>query len=223
MFKVRRIWALGTCVVAAMCVVAVFPTNHSAVATPSLQTGMLAQYPFIRDTQVESCVTCHMPAKKDFLNDYGLALRDAKINFKEIEDLDSDGDGVSNLDEIKDETFPGSLADTPEYFMFHVDFSKDDPNLGRVHFNHEMHVIKESFLSKGNCKNCHGKRLFPKVFDDKVSIRQLAHQICWRCHETSGSELAPTDCTGCHTGIKNMLGELKKRLGEAGEDVPPGS
>lgn len=214
MMRVRTIWTFVACMVLATCLAVIFPPGDLAVATPGLQTAMLARYPFIRDTQVESCVTCHMPAKEDFLNSYGLALRDAKISFEEIEDLDSDGDGVSNLDEIKDETFPGSLATTPEYYIFHVDFSKDDPKLGEVHFNHEMHTIKESFLSKGKCKNCHGKHQFPKVFNDKESVRSLAHQICWRCHETSGSELAPKDCTGCHTGIKDMLEDLKERLKE---------
>lgn len=214
MMRGRRIWVIGASIAVAVCVAAVLPPGDSAVATPSLQTAMLARYPFIRDTQVENCGTCHMPAKEDFLNGYGIALRDAKINFAEVEDLDSDEDGVSNLEEIKDETFPGSLATTPEYYIFHVDFSKDDPKLGAVHFNHEMHTVKESFLSKGNCKNCHGKHQFPKVFNDKESTRALAHQICWRCHETSGSELAPTDCTGCHTGIKDMLEELKSQLQE---------
>ena len=214
MLRASRIrWSI-VLIVFGLCVSAVLPPGESTVATPSLQTAMLAQYPFIRDTQVENCVTCHMPAKADFLNGYGLALRDAKMSFEEVGDLDSDGDGVSNLDEIKDETFPGSLATTPEYYIFHVDFSKDDPKLGEVHFNHEMHVIKESFLSKGKCKNCHGKHQFPKVFNDKESVRALSHQICWRCHETSGSKLAPTDCTDCHTGVKDMLEELKERLKE---------
>lgn len=183
-----------------------------AYATPSLQTAFISQYPALRDTPLQSCTTCHMPAKEDFLNGYGLALKDAKMSFVEIEELDSDGDKVSNIDEINDESFPGSQAEAPEYYIFHVNFSEEDPELGKVHFNHEMHVIKESFLSKGRCANCHGKNLFPKEYNDSVSIRPLAHQICWRCHETSGSKLAPTDCTGCHTGIKDMLDDVKKLL-----------
>ncbi len=186
--------------------------SSSAFAIPSLQTAMLARYPSIRDTPLNNCATCHMPNDKDFLNMYGLALREARMNFEEIEDEDSDGDGVSNLDEINDESFPGSRTVSPEYFMFHVNFSETNPELGKVHFNHEMHVIKESFLSKGRCSNCHGKNMFPKKYDDSKSIRPLAHQICWRCHETSGSKLAPRDCTGCHTGIKDMLEDFKKLI-----------
>lgn len=189
-----------------------FLGGEIAFATPSLQTAFIAQYPNLRDTPLQSCTTCHMPAKKDFLNGYGLALKEAKMNFEEVEEVDSDGDGTTNIAEITDQSFPGSHAQSPEYYIFHVNFSDQDPELGKVHFNHEMHVIKESFLSKGRCNNCHDKNLFPKEYNDNVSVRHLAHQICWRCHETSGSALAPTDCTGCHTGIKEVLDDVKKLL-----------
>ncbi|KKL56228.1 hypothetical protein LCGC14_2247520 [marine sediment metagenome] len=190
-----------------------FDENRSAFAVPSLKTALLSYYPALRDTQLDSCATCHMPAKKDFLNDYAIALKEAKMDFEAIEELDSDNDGTSNIEEIKEETFPGSQAFGPEYFIFHVNFSEEDPEVGKVHFNHEMHVIKESFLSKGRCKNCHGgKHMFPRVFDDNVSVREIAHQVCWRCHETSGSKISPTDCTGCHTGVKEMLDDIKSLL-----------
>ena len=191
-----------------------FLLSNSALAVPSLQTAFLANYPDIRETQINNCTTCHMPNVKDFLNAYGLALKEAKMDFAKIEELDSDGDGDSNIEEIKNGRSPGSQATLPEYYIFHVDFSKDDPDLGKVHFNHEMHTIKESFLSKGRCANCHGKDLFPKRFDDNVSIRHLAHTLCWRCHETSGSKLAPTECTQCHTGIESMVDNIKELLAE---------
>jgi hypothetical protein len=211
----RNVWkfvAVMLGLLGAASVIALVAAGNTAYATPSLQTAMIARYPSLRDTPLANCVTCHMPVKADFLNSYGLALRDAQIKFEEIEKLDSDNDGVSNIDEINNESFPGSQATSPEYYIFHVNFSEKDKNLGEVHFNHEMHVIKESFLSQGRCKDCHGKNLFPKEFNDNVSVRELAHQICWRCHETSGSKLAPTDCTGCHTGIKEILDDVKKLL-----------
>lgn len=184
----------------------------SAGATPGLQTAFVAQYPDTRESSLNSCSTCHMPNVEDFLNGYGLALREAKIDFGKIEEEDSDGDGVINREEIANHKNPGSQATYPEYFVFHVNFSDEDPDLGKVHFNHEMHTIKESFLSKGRCSNCHGKDLFPKQFNDQVSVRVLAHQVCWRCHETSGSKLAPTDCTQCHTGIEGIVESLKGLL-----------
>ncbi len=212
MSKLLSVSSVAAGIVLAVSAAALFLSSNSAYALPSIQTAFISRYPALRDTPLQSCTTCHMPVKKEFLNGYGLALKEARMNFEEIEDLDSDGDKISNIDEINDESFPGSRATAPEYFIFHVNFSDKDPELGKVHFNHEMHVIKGSFLSKGRCKNCHGKNLFPKEFNDDVSIRPLAHQICWRCHETSGSKLAPRDCTGCHTGIKDMMGDIKKLL-----------
>ena len=212
MLKTLKVPSVLFGILLAVSATAVFLVVDSAHATPSLQTALISRYPVLRETPLQSCTTCHWPAKEDFLNGYGLALKDAKINFEEVEELDSDGDGISNIDEIMDENFPGSFATSPEYYVFHVNFSDKDPELGKVHFNHEMHVIKESFLSKGRCKNCHGTNLFPKEFNDTKSVRHLAHQVCWRCHETSGSKLAPTDCTGCHTGIKEMLDDVKKLL-----------
>jgi len=203
---------IGTLIALAISSAVVFSLNDTVLATPGMQTAFVATYPEIRDSQINNCTVCHMPSVKDFLNNYGLALKEAKMDFKAIEAEDSDKDGTTNVEEIQNERFPGSHATFPEYYIFHVNFSKEDPELGKVHFNHEMHTIKESFLSKGRCANCHGKDLFPKKFDDGVSVRPLAHQLCWRCHETSGSKLAPKDCTQCHTGIEGMVENLKNLL-----------
>ena len=191
------------------CVSMFFLQNVPVLATPSLQTALVARYPGSRESQIDNCTTCHMPVVKDFLNEYGLALKEAKVDFDAIEDLDSDEDGRTNIEEIRDHRFPGSHATFPEYYIFHVPFSKEDPELGKVHFNHEMHAVKESMLSRGRCSNCHGKDLFPMKFNDNESVRPLGHTLCWRCHETSGSKLAPRDCTGCHTGIDDVMEDFK--------------
>ena len=204
--------ALVVAVAGTAAVTAVLLRVDLVLATPGLQTAFVSQYPHLRETQANSCVTCHMPVVKDALNDYGLDLREAKINFREVEELDSDQDGRTNIEEIEDASFPGSQAAYPEYYVFHVKFSETDPELGKVHFNHEMHTIKESFLSAGRCDNCHGKDLFPMRFDDNVPVRHLGHQVCWRCHETSGSRLAPKNCTGCHVGIDEYAEEFKGLL-----------
>lgn len=210
MRRVTKFLSFLVCATAPIAWVALFCSHNEPVyATPSLQTALVAKYPHIRETQIDSCTTCHMPAVKDFLNGYGLALQEAKMNFEEIENIDSDEDGRTNLEEIQDQGFPGSQATFPEYFIFHVPFSKEYPELGKVHFNHEMHVVKESFLSKGRCANCHGGDLFATQYNDNESVRALAHTICWRCHETSGSKLAPRDCTGCHTGIDDIMEDFK--------------
>ena len=214
MLRIKRTspWAVCAATLLTLSVSAFFLEIGSVFAIPSMQTAFIAKYPDLRETQLNSCTTCHMPALKGFLNNYAVALKEAKMDFAKIEELDSDGDGTSNIEEIKNERFPGSQAQFPEYFIFHVNFSDEDPELGKVHFNHEMHTIKDSFLSKGRCANCHGKNLFPMEFNDNESMRPIAHQICWRCHETSGSKLSPKDCTGCHTGIKDILDDIKDLL-----------
>jgi len=53
------------------------------------------------DSHIAMCDSC-----TNFLNTYGLALRDSKMSFEEIENLDSDGDGVSNIDEFNAGTDP---------------------------------------------------------------------------------------------------------------------
>jgi mono/diheme cytochrome c family protein len=87
----------------------------SALATMDLQKQMGAAYP---DAPKAKCSTCHtkaMPKKGEAdVNAYGKALgetkKDGKYDFAKIEKLDSDGDGVSNLDEIKKGTNPGDPA-----------------------------------------------------------------------------------------------------------------
>lgn len=161
-------------------------------ATPALQSSFIATYPFLKKSQLESCTTCHMPNVDQFLNYYGLALKQNMHDFNKIASLDSDGDGMNNGDEIKAKRFPGSMATFPEYFVFMN-------TKGKVDFNHEMHVVEDSYLSSGNCGNCHGgPELFPKYFNDKESLRIYAHRICWSCHKTSGSENAPQRCDECH-------------------------
>ena len=63
--------------------------------------------------KLDSCLTCHQSqaASKDNLNPYGTDFAGANHDFAAIEGKDSDGDGVTNLDEIKKETFPGNPSD----------------------------------------------------------------------------------------------------------------
>lgn len=175
----------------ALILVVLVSAGGRLLATPSIQTKFVATYPTTMDTKLDSCVTCHMPVTKDFLNGYGLALRDAKLVFQTIEEQDSDGDGHANKKEIDKLHPPGSHAWYPEYYIF------NNPK-GKVAFNHEAHVAEESYLSRGSCQTCHGPDKFPRMFDDSKSVRTTAHRLCWRCHKKSGSENAPKNCAGCH-------------------------
>ncbi|MCM2277367.1 MAG: hypothetical protein NDJ89_04770 [Oligoflexia bacterium] len=76
--------------------------SGSAFATADLGDAFSAAYP---NSELSGCKICH--EKKPKLNVYGIEFQNAAQDFKAIEALDSDGDGVSNLDEINNGTFPG--------------------------------------------------------------------------------------------------------------------
>jgi hypothetical protein len=73
-----------------------------------------AKYPNIVGTRIDSCSLCHTSAPA--LNAYGAAYLAAGRNtaaFAAIENLDSDGDGWTNIQEIMALTFPGNTSDHP--------------------------------------------------------------------------------------------------------------
>lgn len=64
-----------------------------------------------------SCNACHTEGGGTENNDYGIAFHRQGENyqaFSAIEKLDSDGDGASNLEEIKAKSNPGDPRSTPE-------------------------------------------------------------------------------------------------------------
>ena len=65
-------------------------------------------------TKLDSCQTCHTTTQDaQHLNPYGTDFGKSKHDLGAIEPLDSDGDGFSNIDEIKAGTFPGDPKDNP--------------------------------------------------------------------------------------------------------------
>ena len=86
-----------------------------AQSTPELQSQFNAKYQ-MRGSKLDSCLTCHtqQAGGKENLNPYGTDLSAAQGDFAAIEPKDSDGDGVTNIDEIKAEAFPGDPADKPK-------------------------------------------------------------------------------------------------------------
>ena len=100
--------------------VAAFCVGTTMLATLDNQKAFVAKYPDAKAT-LGKCSTCHvksLPKKEDHeMNPYGKdvmtkAVVDAKAEkkeykFEKIEGLDSDGDGVKNIVEIKAGTKPG--------------------------------------------------------------------------------------------------------------------
>jgi hypothetical protein len=103
----RFLAALGFAVVA----LGLFALTDTASATNGVLDDFTTAYPATAGTSLDSCSTCHtsVPA----LNAYGSAVKASGMNFAGIEDLDSDGDGFTNRQEIRNLTNPGNAADRP--------------------------------------------------------------------------------------------------------------
>lgn len=92
-----------------------FAISPPAQSTPDWNSQFNAKY----DTaggRLDSCNTCHQTGagpSKETLNPYGTDFAANNHDFAVIEPLDSDGDGVTNIDEIKGESFPGDPDDKP--------------------------------------------------------------------------------------------------------------
>ena len=76
--------------------------------------NLLAKYPGISGTKLNSCSTCHTsaPNLNAYGSDYANGGRDVAA-LTAIENLDSDGDGFSNIVEISAGFFPGNANDHP--------------------------------------------------------------------------------------------------------------
>ena len=66
---------------------------------------LLKTYPFLKGSEIAKCTLCH--AGMPDLNEYGKDYRDYNYKFNDIEEVDSDKDGVPNLQELKNLTWPG--------------------------------------------------------------------------------------------------------------------
>ena len=94
---------------------------HQSVANSSIHGKFTVQYG-VSDTKLDSCKLCMASISSPVSwNEYGTDLRsDTDFNrnnpeqaMKNIESLDSDGDGFTNIDEIQSSTLPGDANDFP--------------------------------------------------------------------------------------------------------------
>ena len=85
-----------------------------AQSTPEYMGKFNAKYN-TRGSKLDSCMTCHtsQAGGAENVNAYGADFGKNNHDFGAVEGLDSDGDGFSNIDEIKAETFPGDKNDNP--------------------------------------------------------------------------------------------------------------
>jgi hypothetical protein len=84
-------------------------------ALPTDLAGAVAKYPILSSSALNTCDLCHTASVPN-LNPFGAAY---KVNGRNsaalglIENLDSDGDGFTNIQEINALTFPGNSASFP--------------------------------------------------------------------------------------------------------------
>jgi len=84
------------------------------MARPSYLSTFESTYPAAAGSRIDACNLCHnSPEGGDARNSYGLSYASSGRNFAAIENTDSDGDGYTNLQEIKSLTFPGDAKDHP--------------------------------------------------------------------------------------------------------------
>jgi mono/diheme cytochrome c family protein len=72
-----------------------------------------ATYPGAVGSRIDSCTVCHNIQGSEYkLNSYAKQWKEDE-NFTAINNLDADGDGYTNLEEIQAHTFPGNASDNP--------------------------------------------------------------------------------------------------------------
>lgn len=169
-------------------------SSMPALAVPGLQDLMIQHYPQLKSGPLDSCITCHYPAREGFLNEFGINLKQYGNSFDKVASLDADEDGQSNHDELSHGQFPASRSDDPDLFIF-------NNKMGQIKFNHRAHISDPGYQINGNCALCHeGPKFFQKKYDDDLTIKNDAHSICWKCHKSHKETRpqAPQVCKDCH-------------------------
>jgi mono/diheme cytochrome c family protein len=108
--------ALGVIVGLAALLLILF-AGDAASAKPRFASEFASVYPEAAASQLNGCLLCHdsaVPQGEERLNPYGYDFGErGDKEFRRIENLDSDGDGFSNIEEILALSFPGDPASTP--------------------------------------------------------------------------------------------------------------
>ncbi len=99
-------------VFAVLCLAFLLPTAV-VQAEDGYQDDFVAAYPAANGTRIDQCIICHTSNGSSSRNSYGSAWRSNGRSFSNVANLDSDGDGYTNIQEINALTFPGNANDKP--------------------------------------------------------------------------------------------------------------
>ncbi len=148
--KIKNISILGL-TIALISILAI----STSYANNIRDTEFTTYYPSISGTKLDSCTNmCHNPQLYDLGdrlgNFYARDYQNANYNFSAIEELDSDGDGVSNIDEINAGTFPGDINDFPITITNTTTTNNTTITTTNQQQNGEI-------LYQNYCSSCHGE------------------------------------------------------------------
>lgn len=109
--------AIAATILAFGLVVMWFHPPQPVQAESNFQRAFLAAYPAARASALNDCRVCHTQGAE--LNGYGRDFASHGHSFQAIELLDSDLDGIANLDELEHATFPGDASSKPDGVTSH--------------------------------------------------------------------------------------------------------
>jgi hypothetical protein len=114
----RKLLPLGlTLAVSLLLAGGLFWLNHVATVSANTSDFSLAEstYSTIVGSRIDNCALCHsgVPSLNPFGAAYKAGGRGSASSLTNIANLDSDGDGFSNIQEINAHTYPGDAVDFP--------------------------------------------------------------------------------------------------------------
>ncbi len=99
--------------VIALAAVSILLASAIAYARPAYYDQLIKTYPSIRGSRIDFCLCHERRGGGGPRNIFGQDWAKSGYNFKTIEQMDSDGDGFSNINEIAAQTNPGDPTDFP--------------------------------------------------------------------------------------------------------------
>ena len=184
--------------------------SSSVLALPGYLTEFNTRYG-TGGTEINSCGLCHsvLPALNGFGVDYSVSN-----SFATIENLDSDSDSFSNIDEINARTFPGNPASFPHTLPACTDkdgdgYAVEGGACGAADCNDldaAINPLAVESCSDGIDNNCNG--LIDAVDGAAVNCQSLCTDLDGDGFAVEGSNCGPIDCKDQNASINPWAAEI---------------